>query len=271
SGGVATFAGLSIDKTGTGYTLTASSGSLTGTSSGFSITAGSAGTLVFTVQPTSTVAGASITPAIQVTARDANGNTATGFTGNVTLAIGTNAGGGTLSGGGPVAAVAGVATFSAASIDKVGTAYTLTASATGPATGTSAAFNVTAGTAATLVFTVQPTSTVAGASIAPDGKGAACDASGNTATGCTGSVTLAIGTNAGGGTLSGGGPVAAVAGVATFTAASIDKVGTAYTLTASATGPATGTSTAFNITAGSAATLVFTVQPTSTVAGGSIT
>src|SRR2546426_12757434 len=34
---------------------------------------------------TSTVAGASITPAIEVTARDANGNTATGFTGNVTL------------------------------------------------------------------------------------------------------------------------------------------------------------------------------------------
>jgi len=51
-----------------------------GTSTAFNITAGSAGTLVFTVQPTSTVAGASITPAVEVTARDANGNTATGFT-----------------------------------------------------------------------------------------------------------------------------------------------------------------------------------------------
>jgi len=56
--------------------------------------------LVFTVQPTSTAAGASITPAVEVTARDANGNTATGFTGSVTLAIGTNTGGGTLSGAG---------------------------------------------------------------------------------------------------------------------------------------------------------------------------
>src|SRR2546426_5922283 len=157
------------------------------------------------------------------------------------------------------------------SIDKVGTGYTLTASATGPATGTSTAFNITAGTAATLVFTVQPTSTVAGASIAPAVEVAARDANGNTATGFTGSVTLAIGTNAGGGTLSGGGPVAAVAGVATFSAASIDKVGTGYTLTASAAGPATGTSTAFNITVGTAATLVFTVQPTNTVAGASIT
>jgi len=71
----------------------------------FNITAGSAGTLVFTVQPTSTVAGASITPAVEVTARDANGNTATGFTGSVTLAIGTNAGGGTLAGTATHAAV----------------------------------------------------------------------------------------------------------------------------------------------------------------------
>src|SRR5207247_1008340 len=169
TGGVATFAGLSIDKTGTGYTLTAGSGSLTGTSSGVSITAGSAGTVVFTVQPTSTVAGVSITPAIEVTARDANGNTATGFTGNVTLAIGTNAGGGTLAGTATHAAVGGVATFAGLSIDKVGTGYTLTASATGPATGTSAAFNITAGRAAQLVFSGQPSNTTAGAVVQPAG------------------------------------------------------------------------------------------------------
>src|SRR5207248_6027187 len=64
-GGVATFAGLSIDKTGTGYTLTAGSGTLTGTSSDFSITGGTAGTPPFTVQPPSTAAPASIQPAIQ--------------------------------------------------------------------------------------------------------------------------------------------------------------------------------------------------------------
>ena len=44
---------------------------------------------------------------------------------------------------------------------------------------------------------------------------------------------MAIGTNPGGGTLSGTSPVAAVAGVATFTNLSIDKAGTGYTLTAS--------------------------------------
>src|SRR5207249_4189745 len=249
---------------------TAGSGTLTGISSGFSITAGSAGTLVFTVQPTSTVAGASITPAIEVTARDANGNTATGFTGTVTLAIGTNASGGTLAGTATHAAVGGVATFAGLSIDKVGTGYTLTASATGPATGTSSAFNVTAGTAATLVFTVQPTSTVAGGSITPAVEVTARDANGNTATGFTGNVTLAIGTNPSGGVLSGTATHAATGGVATFAGLAIDKTGTGYTLTASS-GSLTGTSSGFSITAGSAGTLVFTVQPTSTVAGASIT
>src|SRR5205807_9502354 len=143
SAGVATFANLSIDKVGTGYTLSAT-GAGSATSTAFDVTAGTAATLVFTVQPTSTVAGGSITPAIEVTARDANGNTATGFTGNVTLAIGTNPSGGVLSGTATHAASGGVATFAGLSIDKVGTGYTLTASATGPATGTSTAFNITA-------------------------------------------------------------------------------------------------------------------------------
>ena len=81
---------------------------------------------------------------MKVTAQDADGHTATTFTGNVSLAIGTNPGGGTLTGGGPVAAVGGVATFSTLSIDKAGTGYTLTASS-GTLGGTSPAF-VIAGT-----------------------------------------------------------------------------------------------------------------------------
>ena len=48
------------------------------------------------------------------------------------MAIGTNPGGGTLSGTNPVAAVSGVATFANLSIDKAGNGYTLTASAGGP-------------------------------------------------------------------------------------------------------------------------------------------
>src|SRR5213078_4059465 len=173
-------------------------------------------------------------------------NTATGFTGNVTVAIGTNPSGGALAGTATVAASAGVATFANLSIDKAGTGYTLTA--TGAGSVTSTAFNITAGTATQLVFSVQPSTTSAGAAITPAVQVTALDASNNTATGFTGNVTLAIGTNPSGGALSGTATHAASNGVATFAGLSINKVGTAYTLTASATGSAT--STAFNITAG---------------------
>src|SRR5204863_128242 len=232
----ATFSGLSIDKTGTGYTLTATGVGST-TSTVFNITAGTATQLVFSVQPSTTTAGAAITPAVEVTAQDASGNTATGFTGNITVAIGTNPSSGTLAGTLTHAAVSGVATFSGLSIDKVGTGYTL--AATGAGSTTSAAFNITAGTATQLVFSVQP------------------------------STTVAVGTNPSSGTLAGTLTHAAVGGVATFSGLNIDKVGTGYTLTA--TGAGSTTSAAFNITAGTATQLVFNVQPSTTTAGTAIT
>jgi len=247
---VATFSGLSIDKVGTGYTLTATGAGST-TSTAFNITAGSATQLVFSVQPSTTTAGAAITPAVEVTAQDAGGNTATGFTGNITVAIETNPSSGTLAGTLTHAAVSGVATFPGLSIDKVGTGYTLTA--TGAGSTTSAAFNITAGSATQLVFSVQPSTTTAGAAITPAVQVTALDANDNTATGFSGDVTVAIGTNAGGGTLSGARTHAAVSGVATFSGLSIDKAGTGYTLTA--TGAGSATSAAFNITAGAAATI----------------
>jgi hypothetical protein len=127
---------------GAGYTLTAATGLAGTTSTTFDITPGAATQLIFTAQPTNTTAGATITPAVQVTARDAEGNTATGFTGNVTVAIGANPGGSTRS---PAvqAAVAGVATFSDLSIEKVGTGYTITAAAAGLSGATSTAFHHT--------------------------------------------------------------------------------------------------------------------------------
>jgi hypothetical protein len=266
--GVATFTNLAITGTVGDRTLSFSATALTAVTSGtITVSAGTATQLVFSGQPTTTTAGAAITPAVQVTAQDGSGNTATGFTGNITVAIGTNPSGGTLAGSATVAASAGVATFSGLSINKVGTGYTFTA--TGAGTATSTAFNITAGTATALVFSVQPTTAVAGAAITPAVQVTAQDGSGNTATGFTGSITVAIATNPGGGTLAGTATVAAVAGVASFANLSINRVGTGYTLTA--TGAGSATSSAFNITAGTAAALVFSVQPTNTVAGASIT
>src|SRR5206468_11474627 len=114
-----------------------------------------------------TIAGAAITPAVQVTAQDAEGNTATAFGGSVTVAIGTNPGGGTLSGTTSSSAVNGVATFSGLNINRAGAGYTLAASASGLGTAPSPAFNVTAGAATQLVVTVESSATVAGAGIAP--------------------------------------------------------------------------------------------------------
>src|SRR5204862_514091 len=266
--GVATFSDLSVNKSATGYTLTAAATGLSsGASAAFNVAAGTASQLVFSVQPTSTTAGVTIAPAVQVTALDAEGNTATGFSGNVTAALGTNPGEGTLSGTATVAAVAGVATFSTLSIEKIGTGYTLTAAAGGLATVSSAPFNIAAGAATHLVVSVQPSNATAGAPITPAVQVTALDAQGNTATAFTGNVTMALGANPGSGTLSGTTTVAAVAGVATFPGLSINKVGTGYTLTANSGSLSGTTSTPFNITAGAATQLSFSVQPSNTVAG----
>src|SRR5207247_1747289 len=240
--------GPGSDKVGTGYTLTETDGGST-TSAASNVTAVPATHLVFSVQPSTSTAGAAITPAVEVTAQDAGGNTATGFTGNITVAIGTNPSRGTSAGTLTHAAVSGVATFSGLSIDKAGTGYTLTA--TGAGSTTSAAFNITPATAAALVFSVEPTNTVAGAAITPAVQITAQDGNGNTATGFTGNITVAIGTNPSTGTFSGTKTVAAVTGVATFAGLTIDKAGTGYTLTA--TGAGSATSAAFNITAASVA------------------
>src|SRR5437660_11228150 len=81
--GVATFSDLSIDKVGRGYMLRATTSGASGaTSDPFDITATppppQATQLVLTVQPSTTSAGATITPAVEVTAVDDQGRVATG-------------------------------------------------------------------------------------------------------------------------------------------------------------------------------------------------
>src|SRR5204862_461284 len=270
-GGVATFVDLSLNRTGTGYTLTTSASGFTPvTSTAFDITPGTATQLAFTQQPSTTVAGATISPAVQVTALDAAGNLVPTFTGSVTVALGNNPGGSTLGGTTPVAAVNGVARFVDLSLNKTGTGYTLTASASGFTPGTSTAFDITPGTATQLAFIVQPSNTVAGAAINPVVQVTALDPAGNPVPGFTGSVTVALGTNPGGATLGGTTTVAAVNGVASFSPLTLDKTGTGYALTATATGLTPATSSGFNITPGAASQLVFGTQPSTTVANRQI-
>jgi len=99
--------------------------------------------LAFTVQPSNTTAENS-NPPVEVTVRDRFGNAATAFSGQVTVALGTDPSGGTatLSGTVTVTAASGVTTFSDLSVDVVGTGYTLTATATGLTAATSNAFDI---------------------------------------------------------------------------------------------------------------------------------
>src|SRR5439155_968020 len=146
-------------------TLTAASTGLTGDTSGsFNITAGAANKLAVSVQPSNTGNGATITPAVKVEVRDANGNLVTSSSASVTLAIGTNPASGTLSGTKTVAAVNRVATFSNLSTYTTRFRSTLTAASTGLTGDTSGSFNITGGGLASIKISPKTATINAGGS-----------------------------------------------------------------------------------------------------------
>lgn len=104
--------------------------------------AGAPAQVSFSVQPSETVAGQVISPAVEVRVEDADGNVVSDSQAEITVQIENNPGGGTLSGTTTVNAVNGVATFDDLSIDKVGDGYTLRASATDLDPDISDPFNV---------------------------------------------------------------------------------------------------------------------------------
>jgi hypothetical protein len=268
--GVATFSNLTISAAGVGYTLTASATGLTGATSTLFNVIPAAAKLAFIVPPSSTSPGAPFVPAVQVAVEDVNGSVVSGATNTITIAIGTNPSAGTLGGTATATPVNGIATFSNLSISAAGNGYTLTASATGLTSATSAAFNVVT-TAAKLAFVTQPSNSITNRSIAPAVQVAIVDANGSIVAGATTPIVIAIGTNPGPGTLAGTLTVNPANGVATFSNLTISTIGTGYTLTATAAGLTSATSTAFNVTAPAPAKLAITVQPTNVAANASIT
>jgi hypothetical protein len=165
----------------------------------------------------------------------------------VTLAIATNPGGGTLScTSNPVAASSGIATFSGCSVDKAANGYTLSATDGSLTSATSATFNITVGAAAKLAFTQQPNGAQAGIAFGTQPKVAVEDAGGNIVTTDSSTVTLAIGTNPGAGTLSGCTGVKS-SGVTTFSGCAISAGAAGYTLTATDGALASATSNPFAV------------------------
>src|SRR5213593_1138219 len=259
--GVATFDNVRLDKAASGYRLTAAAPDLhPDTSGAFIVMPAPATVLAFSVAPGVTMQDSAIKPPVQVTAYDSLGNKATNFTGSIRVALGNDASvtkNATLSGGGPVSAVAGVATFPNLSIDQTGDGYTLTAAfGNAQPVDTSTAFNITPGPPPPppppthLGFTQQPPQTTeAGAVITPPVQVAALDAAEHVVQGFTGAIGLALEPASNGGTLSGGTPINAVNGIVTFPSLSVDKAGTGYTLRATASGLTDATSGTFNIMA----------------------
>src|SRR5262249_47311149 len=121
------------------------------TYSGTAVTLTDEGTLsalMFVQQPTTTVHDATISPAPTVAVLDQAGNIVTSANALlITLAIGSNPSGGTLSGTVSQTTVKGIATFAGLSIDKVVVGYTLIASTSSLPFVASVSFNIVPGTA----------------------------------------------------------------------------------------------------------------------------
>jgi Big-like domain-containing protein/invasin-like protein/calcineurin-like phosphoesterase family protein len=202
----------------------------------------SASNSTVTVSPASITAG-SATSTITVTAKDGNGNPVAGAT-VVLSATGT---GNTITQPASTTNSSGVATGTISS--TVAEVKTMSATANGIALNQKPTVTVTSSAASALVFTGQPQSTAAGATITPAVTVEVRDQFNNKVTSPAASVTAAIGTNPSAGTLSGTSTVTSSNGVASFSTLSIDKAGKGYTLTASATGLTSATSSPFDVTA----------------------
>jgi sugar lactone lactonase YvrE len=259
--GVATFKDLIISQPVKNVILSAAANGLTGIATApFDVGAAVATQLVLS-QPADVRAGVPF--AVTVTARDGSGNLATGFNGSVSVNLGPNATGAGLDGITMVSAVNGIARFSL-SINKPGTGYTLTASASGLPSATTTAFDAAA--TPELLAITPPAAVTAGTPLSVTVT--ARDANNHTDLSFNGSVTLAAGPGSPADTFLGTTPggtttVTAVNGTATFTGLLLGKAGS-YTLTATTANLIGGFSIPFTVNAGAAAQLAFTPPATAT-------
>jgi hypothetical protein len=250
--GIATFSDLQIQRAGFAYSLAASSGDLTGaTSAQFDITAGSPAKLVFTTEPTNVIAGAVMSPDVQVTVQDAVGNATSGIP-SIAIALGVNPGEAFLTGHVSAAAAGeGPVTFANLALDKAGSGYRLTAavpSMPDVLLGISSAFNVANAAAASLQFLVQPSNVRAGVPMTPAIQVEVRDAFGNLVTKGAPPLTMTLFDDLGHPTSLGA--VTPVNGIATFSNIIVNVPGSYYSLSVSAppTLPYGVASMEFNVT-----------------------
>jgi len=247
--GMATFNDLSIDRSGTNFTLTASASGLTpDTSVQFYITAGGATHVAFRVQPTDITAGVAFNPAVQVAILDANNNVVTTATDTIYTNF-TVSYGGTPRGTFKRLAVNGIATFDDLTIDKAHNDFRLQTMSLDRDLGVTASvlFNVNVGAAHRVRFTTQPRDVMVDVVFDSPLQLLVADNQGNTVTTSTASITLGItpGTGTPGAALVGTTTRSADTGIASFGGLSIDTPGTGYTVTASSPGLVSDTTVSF--------------------------
>ncbi len=142
--GVATFTGLAIQKTGAGYTIQYSAGSLTpALTSPLNVVPAAALHLVLASAPPAT---ATVGSAFQLTAvvEDAFGNVVSNYSGKLAVTLTGNKGKGRLAGTLTATVANGVATFASLAVSTAGNGYALRVTGPGLTPTTTAPFNVAA-------------------------------------------------------------------------------------------------------------------------------
>ena len=252
--GIATFPGLSLNKVGSGYTLGVTATATTqGTTNAFTVTPAAAAALTIVSGSAQTGAtGAALAQPVVAKLTDSFGNPVAA----TAVAVAVSAGGGSVT----------PATGNTDAAGQFSTAWTL-GSATAAqslsitSTGVAAVTATATATSATrvLVVTQQPgASQVAGVAITPVVTVEMRDGFNTLVPSFTGAVAIAMGSNAGGSTISGATTATAVAGVAAFPGISLDKRGGGYTLVASSTGATSATTTSFVVAPAAAKSIAVT-------------
>ncbi|MBV6514396.1 MAG: hypothetical protein HPKKFMNG_00019 [Planctomycetes bacterium] len=268
--GEATFANVVLTGTNGSYRLEASSGALRIATSNLFQLSGAPTEIAFAQQPTNVVAGSFVWAPVKVEFRDGSGQRLTTVNRLVTIALGANPGGSTLSGTLSVQAVNGVAVFSNLWLNKAASGYTLVAASTGLTSIASASFNVAAGVPANMSFTVQPSNGLTGVALNPAPTVSVTDLYGNPATSATGLVQITLFANPGDSILLGTQQVALSQGQSVFPDLALLVPASGYSLRAALAGYASATSASFDISAGAPKCLVFRTQPSWTASGSSI-
>ena len=233
-------------------------------SAGFTVTAATPSKLVFSVVPNGTAGQALLS--VQVTIEDQYGDVETGDSSSTVTLTDSS---GTLIGTTGVKAVGGIATFTNLKVTKAGTDYLIGADSADSLSGfDSNNFTIHPSTPFKLVYTTQPVSSAAGVPL-PNVVVTIEDQYGNVETSDSSqvSVTDYLGKLAGSPV-----SVAAVNGVATFSGnLTVNQAGTDQLYATDSTDSIGKTnSNFFTLGNGSATQLVFSTEPTDSVAGSPI-